>query len=287
VWLGGRVPADRDVASAGPDGAPTDHVVILGFGIGGRLIARALQQAGRPCTILELNGAAVREAVQQGYHISYGDAAVAEPLRAAGVERAAAVVAVLSDPGATERAIRAVRALNRDVPLIARTRYRLEADRMRQAGATLAVAEELEASLEVMAQLLVRLDLPGNVTERLVDEARQSVAAISSRPNQAPAAPVEQVSRALGQMPVTSYQVLAADWAVDRTLADIGLRQATGATVLAVRRGETTAAPPPVEWRFAAGDVVYFLADGASRRQARVWLATGTANASHKGIESV
>ena len=95
--------------------------------------------------------------------------------------RAAAVVAVLSDPGATERAVRAVRSINREVPVIVRTRYRLEADRMLRAGATLAVAEELEASLEVAAQLLVRLDVPGNVAEALVGEARTTMSAVSAR----------------------------------------------------------------------------------------------------------
>ena len=99
---------------------------------------------------------------------------------------------------------------------------------MRRAGATLAIAEELEASLEAMAQLLVRLDIPGNVAEHLVTEARQSLAAPSQRPIEAPAVPSRPVAAALGEAPVSSYQLAPGDWAVGRTLAGLDLRAATG-----------------------------------------------------------
>ena len=110
-WLASRRGSDRLREGDAP-AELAGHVVILGFGVGGRLIARALHEVQTPCVILELGGVAVREAAAAGYRILYGDATAAEPLKAAGVERAAAVVAVLSDPGATERAVRAVRAIN-------------------------------------------------------------------------------------------------------------------------------------------------------------------------------
>ena len=48
--------------------------------------------------VLELNGATVRHAVARGVNIHYADASAPEPLEAAGVPGAAAVVALLSDP---------------------------------------------------------------------------------------------------------------------------------------------------------------------------------------------
>ena len=134
---------------------------------------------------------------------------------------------MLSDPGASERAVRAVRSINHEVPVIVRTRYRLEADRMMQAGATLAVAEELEASLEVAAQLLSRLDVPGNIAEALVAEARIAMSAVSARSLTVPPAPSAQVSDAFGETPVSSHQLNASDWAVARTLGTVNLAQST------------------------------------------------------------
>jgi CPA2 family monovalent cation:H+ antiporter-2 len=213
--------------------------------------------------------------VADGHPIFYGDATAVEPLHAAGAAEAQAVVAVLSDPGATERAVRAVRAMNPNVPVIVRTRYRLEADRMLRAGATLAVAEELEASLEVMAQLLARLDVPGNVAEDLVGAARGSMASSSPRIVAAPPVRSAPVSAAVGEAPVSSYQVRASDWAVGQTLGHVNLRAASGATILALRRGPETLTPPPIDWQFAAGDVLYVVGDADAVRRARRRLADG------------
>ncbi|MGH9174122.1 MAG: cation:proton antiporter, partial [Vicinamibacterales bacterium] len=165
----------------GEQGKLRDHVVILGYGLGGQLVAQSLSELSVPHIVLELNGATVRSALAQGVNIHYADVSAPEPLEAAGVEHAAAVVAVLSDPDASERAVRSVRAMNPHVPMIARTRYRLESERLAGAGVTLAVAEELEASLEVLSQLLARLHIPGNVVETLVDNYRRVLGAPTGR----------------------------------------------------------------------------------------------------------
>ena len=59
-WLASRHASDRHPAAETPEEL-AGHVVILGFGVGGRLIARALHDVQTPCVILELGGVAVRE----------------------------------------------------------------------------------------------------------------------------------------------------------------------------------------------------------------------------------
>ena len=86
----------------------SDHVVMLGFGMGGQLLGRAFRQLGTPYVILDLNGATVRQARKDGEAIFFGDATNEDALRAAGVDRARAVVAVLSDPYASARALSAI-----------------------------------------------------------------------------------------------------------------------------------------------------------------------------------
>jgi CPA2 family monovalent cation:H+ antiporter-2 len=260
-----------------PESVPlSGHVVILGFGIGGQLIAATLRDIRTPNVVLELNGRAVQEGVAAGCHIRYADATSPEALRAAGIERALAVVAVLSDPAATERAVRTARALNARVPIIVRTRYRLEAQRMLRAGASMAVAEELEASLEVMAQLLVRIDVPANVAEVLVLSARRAAGAESPRSVTAPAVPPETLTAAVGHAPVTTYQLSEHDWAVGKTIAGINLRVETGATILALKSGAATLTAPPADRVLAAGDVLYLLGDQSDVQLARALLSDGT-----------
>jgi CPA2 family monovalent cation:H+ antiporter-2 len=263
------------------------HVVILGFGVGGRLIANMLGDILAPHIVLELNGKSVQEAVAAGHRILYADATALEPLRAAGVERAAAVVAVLSDPDATERAVRAVRSINSRVPVIVRSRYRLEAQRMAHAGATLAVAEELEGSLEVLAQLLVRLDVPGNVAEVLVTSARRAMDADSPRQTAAPNVPLENLAAAMAHAPVSTHQLSRADWAVGQTIAAVNLRAQTGTTILALRSAGTTLPAPSAERRLAENDVLYLLGDHADIQLARAHLSSGPRGSSPSPVAAM
>ncbi|MGE3189390.1 MAG: cation:proton antiporter, partial [Vicinamibacterales bacterium] len=274
VWVARRWPG-----RAGGDEAEipalSGHVVILGYGVGGQLLARALRDLSVDFLILELNGGTVRDGAAAGLPIHYADATAAEPLEAAGVARAAAVVAVLSDPDATVRAVRAVRGLAPEVPIIARARYRIEADRLHAAGATLAVAEELEASLEVMAQLFARLQMPGNVVEVLLDTYRRTAAAETARPMRAPAVPLGSLPADVSGAPVATHRLAPGDWAVGRAMGEVALRTQTGATVLAVRRGGAIMTSPTASLVFGQADYLYLMGDEADVRLARAYLATG------------
>lgn len=276
--IGARLAArSRGAEAHGDEELPelAAHVIILGYGIGGRLLARALGEVGTKYVILELNGASVQDGRAKGEPIFYADATVAEPLEAAGVRRAAAVVCVLSDPDASERAIRAVRGISPGVPLIVRSRFRLEAERMTRAGATLAVAEELEASLEVLAQLLMRLAIPGNVVEVLLDAYRRTTTVASGRATRAPAMPLGDLPLEIADAPVASFRMGAEMWGVGRTLGDVDLRAQTGATVLAIRRGTRTATSPDAGFRLEIGDDLYFLGDESDVLLARDRLERG------------
>ncbi len=254
----------------------SDHVIILGYGIGGRLLARALGEVGTKYLILELNGASVQEARSKGEPIFYADATVTEPLEAAGVGRAAAVVCVVSDPDASLRAVKAVRRLTATVPLIVRTRFRLEAERMMAAGATIAVAEELEASLEVLAQLLTRMQIPANVVEVLTDTYRRTTTTVpTGRAKRALAMPLGELPVEIADAPVSSFRLGPEMGAVGHTLGKLDLRAETGATVLAIRRASRTVTSPDATFQLAAGDDLYLLGDDADVLLARHRLEQG------------
>jgi monovalent cation:H+ antiporter-2, CPA2 family len=165
--------------------------------------------------------------------------------------------------------------LSPQVPIITRTRYRLEAERLTRAGATLAVAEEVEASLEVLSQLLVRLHIPGNVVETLVDNYRRVLGAAATRQARAKPLPFDQLPRDVIDAPVSSFRLSEGGWGVGRTLHDLNLRSATGATVIAVRRATGTITSPDAGFAFAAGDDVFLLGDDSDVMLARDLLTDG------------
>jgi CPA2 family monovalent cation:H+ antiporter-2 len=269
VWVSRRLRrGDAQPAPAGEEAA--GHVIILGFGLGGQLIAKALRELRIPYALLELNGATVRAARAGGEPIVYGDATSPESLRALGVRQAAAVVSVLSDPAASIRVARIVRQLAPAVPIVMRTRYRAEAEQLLALGATVAVAEELETSLEVLAQLLARLDVPGNLVATLLDAFRRDVPGL--RAVRAAPGPLDALPEAISRAPIATHVIGDADSAVDRTLAALDLRARSGATVIAIKRGTTYLVPPPGDAALASGDVLYLVGDEADVLLAREYL---------------
>jgi CPA2 family monovalent cation:H+ antiporter-2 len=266
-WLATKTKPDHS-DEAGPESAHlSDHVVILGFGMGGQLLARALRQLATPYVILDLNGATVWQARKDGESIFFGDATNEDALRAAGVDRAKAVVGVLSDPYSAARALTAIRAIKDSVPIILRMRYKSEAETAIRQGATVAVAEEMEASLEVLAQTIARLDVPGNVIDVLLDSYRRE--ATGMRTIRAPGQPLESLPSAITKTPIATHALGAADWAVGRTLAEVNLRADTGALVIAVQQGGRYRTSPPADLMLAAGDVLYLLGDDSDVMLAR------------------
>ena len=70
------------------DSRLSDHVVIVGYGINGRNVARVLRSIHIRYTVLEMNPEAVRTARERGESIGYGDATRAEVLGYTGIESA-------------------------------------------------------------------------------------------------------------------------------------------------------------------------------------------------------
>jgi CPA2 family monovalent cation:H+ antiporter-2 len=223
--------------------------------------------------ILELNGVTVRRARAEGERIFYGDATAPESLQAAHFEHAIALVSLVSDPDATLRMVRAAREISTTVPIVVRTRYRTEADRLQAAGATVAVAEELEASLEVVAQLLARLSIAGNIIEPLLDVFRREL--LSLRPLHAPRAMHDSLSEAIRRTPVSTHRVESDHWGKGRSISEINLRATTNASVIAIQRADKYITALSPDERLDAGDVLYLVGDESDVLLARSLLSTG------------
>jgi len=258
-----------------PGGAPREaHVVVLGYGLGGQLLGAALRAVERPYLVMALNGATVLRARRDGIPIVYGDATSPDALRSAGVGRAAAVTIVLNDPEAARRAIRVTRGLSSTVPIVVRTRYRLGAEGLQAAGATTVVVEEIETSLEVIGQLLARLATPGNRIEAILDTLRHDAIA---RPLRAPQTPLGELPALLRDAGIATDEIGAGDWAAGRTIAETALRRATGASIVAVGRGEVYTTSPSPDQRLEAADIVYLIGTREAVDRARRLLRAGPA----------
>jgi CPA2 family monovalent cation:H+ antiporter-2 len=132
-------------------GAPRagGHVVLVGFGLAGRSLARILRAIDIEYVAIETNVRTVRDVAAKGEPIVFGDATRASLLSRVSVATARLVIVAISDAHATHEVVRAVRALAPDTPVLARTRYILEADALFAAGAQGVVADEFESTIDL------------------------------------------------------------------------------------------------------------------------------------------
>lgn len=242
------------------------HVVIVGFGLAGRHAAKTLRDCAIDFLVLELNADNVRRGKELGLPVYYGDATSEEALRHAHVDKASLVVLLMNDPPAAMRVVDTVRRCNPDIPIVMRTKYLFERDRLYQLGARDVVAEEVEGAVEVISRMLRRLDVPRNVIDEKVRAVRSETQASARRATYPPPRLME--IPALAEMKIESVLVQEGATAIGQSAVSLQLRTRTGALVVGVRRkGKLLDRPEPTEL-FELGDVVYFVGTGEAIRAA-------------------
>lgn len=138
-------------------------VVIIGYGVHGRNVARVLDATAITYRVMEMSGSAVERCKRDGVPIMYGDATDVHDLEHAGVATADAVIIAISDQSAVAMATTTIRRLRPDVFIIARTRYARDAESISKAGANVVVTEEYESSIQVFVALLKHLGVEPEV----------------------------------------------------------------------------------------------------------------------------
>jgi CPA2 family monovalent cation:H+ antiporter-2 len=184
-------PLERLFASRAEDPSETPsrrskHVIVVGYGVAGRVLVDALRRSGVPYEVLELNAATVRAARDGGDpHVTYADATSGATLAHARVDAARAVAVLINDYAAVRRVVAAVHRHAPNTPVFARARHLADREPLLSLGATEVVAEEVEAGIEMLARVLDRLGLTRTAVDDHVREAREFT--LTARPFRAPA----------------------------------------------------------------------------------------------------
>ena len=174
AW-GGRLLARRVERSSPPaplteEAAP--HTVVIGFGRVGRLVADMLKAHDQPYLAIDADPDLIAQAVRSGYHALFGDAASAHMLTRLGIDKAQSVVLTMDEPRAAQRLVKKLRAQYPDLPILARARDTVHAAALYRAGATQAIPETLESSLQLSEAVLVSLGVPMGFVIASIHEKR-------------------------------------------------------------------------------------------------------------------
>jgi CPA2 family monovalent cation:H+ antiporter-2 len=256
AWL--RLRGPGAAAAAGDleeqaGGGVEDHVIVVGFGAGGRLLARVLKEARIAYVVVEMNSETVKRSRREGEPIFYGDASRPEVLLHAGLERARLVVFAISDALALRRAVQAAHGLAPAAEIVVRTRRIDEIEEIRALGAHEVVAEEFETAIEIFTHVLERYHVPRNVVRAQIRLLRGEGYRMLRAPARG-AAVSAAVLDALEAGTTDVFRIAPGSPVAGRSLRDLDLRHVTGATVLAVVRGETPHPNPAPDTVLETGD---------------------------------
>lgn len=234
------------------------HVVIVGFGINGRSLARVLRQIDIPYVVLEMNNDTVREMKKQEEPIYYGDGSSIEILRKMGIGKARVLVVAISDAASARRIVRAAKRENSGIHIIVRTRYISEVDDLRSLGADEVIPEEFETSIEIFARVLDHYSLPRNVIDDYIDIIRCDNYGLL-RSSNFPQRCLLERQNILEEIDRESYLVKEGTPLIGRTIKETQLRAATGGTILAILREGTIHQNPSPEFVLKAGDTLMLI----------------------------
>jgi CPA2 family monovalent cation:H+ antiporter-2 len=131
------------------------RTIIVGGGRVGRLIADMMHTHDKPYVMIDTNPDLVARAKRDGYFATFGDAARGDALVKLGVETAPAVVLTMDEPVLAQRLVTKLRDAHPDLLIVARARDTDHAAAMYRAGASHAVPETLESSLQLSEAVLV------------------------------------------------------------------------------------------------------------------------------------
>lgn len=131
--------------------------VVIGFGRVGRMVCDLLKTHKQRFIVVESDPDVVADARRAGYPILFGDVSRVEMLDKLRLGHARALILTMDDPVLSVRVTQRVRGWVPDLPIIARARDTDHAAQLYRVGASDAVPETLESSLQLAETALVDL----------------------------------------------------------------------------------------------------------------------------------
>ncbi|NOZ79539.1 MAG: potassium channel protein [Acidobacteria bacterium] len=210
----------------------TRHIVLCGAGRTGQTVIDILKARSEPFVVIERNAEQCRRLEQAGILVIQGDATERQVLEAAGLARAATMIASLADDAHNVYMVLLARRLNPGLKIIVRAVGDSSDEPLKLAGADTVINPYRTGAMRIAYTALkpavidfLDASLPGT-------NADLELAEIRIRPG----------SQLAGE-----------------TLASANVRQRFGLIVVALRRGEKSLFNPPPDTAVEAGDVLVAL----------------------------
>ena len=235
----------------------SDHVVVIGYGLAGRLLTNSLNRLKIEAVALEMNSDNVELGRKLGDPVYYADATSEEALGHAHVETCRAIVIMINDNQAIERVISTIARMKVEAPVFVRTQYMRGSEKLQNELPVNIVASEVEGGLEILSLVLNQLRIPRNLIVREIDQAREETMH-SDREYSSSPLPLE-AHAGLKDLKVEKLIVTARSRVAGQSPRNLDLAESTGISILAVRRKDSLLVHRLADIIFEPQDLVYCL----------------------------
>ncbi|HJJ26884.1 MAG TPA: cation:proton antiporter [Methanocorpusculum sp.] len=269
-----KVPEPED-----PEEMKKEHEIIVGYGLAGRYVARALERMQIDYIVLETNAETVTNEQAKGVPIAFGDASREAVLEYAGIRSASSIVISIPQMDAVKAIITAARRLNPQITIITRSRFISETTDLYKLGADSVIVDERESAVQMFKRILASKQMPVQDIEQFSKEIRSDLydkyidipivktSDTQDSPNLLESIHVrakhadEAMSREMSR--VTQIRVEDGCEVCGKPLSEIHLRQNYGVAVLAVKHSGDKGADvsPAGTTLLSAGDTVVVIGD--------------------------
>ncbi|MCL4120886.1 UNVERIFIED_CONTAM: hypothetical protein GTU68_010478 [Idotea baltica] len=158
-WFGRTLNSEEEMPQSDFTHATQPQVIIAGFGRFGQIVGRLLFANKIKLTILESDPSQIRLLRKFGYKVYYGDATQVELLRAAGAEKAEAIVVCKTDPQKVMDVVALCKQHFPHLKILARARSRVEAYELLSEGVDHFSRETFYGALDLGRQTLTSLGM--------------------------------------------------------------------------------------------------------------------------------
>ena len=152
---------------------PTDkHAIVVGHGRVGKVVCSLLRQHGVNFVVIDRDATGVARDRGDGHLVHFGDASDQKVLDAIGLKQASGVIITINGRSTIDVIVERIRVVRPDVLIVARARDEDHARRLYAVGATDAVPETIEASLQLSEAALVGLGVATGLAIASIHERR-------------------------------------------------------------------------------------------------------------------
>ncbi|AEB07829.1 sodium/hydrogen exchanger [Coriobacterium glomerans PW2] len=222
-----------------PSRGISGHVAVIGYGAAGHGVTEVLQNLGIPCLVVERDLEAAEEAEEAGFPVLVGDAANSEILDHAHLDRARVLAITIRREPSAEKIIRDALRRAGDLSIVVRADSEDGVRSMIAAGARDVVRPELEGGIEIMRHTLIDLGFRSKQIQCYANDLRES--GYEALGDDARAKRLHAFERLLASLSGADMHWIdlgERSAAAGQTLASLDLRARTGATAVALRRGQ-------------------------------------------------